>query len=155
MTPPVRAAAERARTVEAGAADRLAAGLRSRIEERTATVAVVGLGYVGLPLVVGAAAAGFGVVGFDVDEELERAKGHTRGGIVLGLEDPSSRMSRLGKSELIRGEILSVDELVARVDAVTLEDVNRVSRELLRPEGRVLTVVGPFKLDEFDHWDGA
>jgi predicted Zn-dependent peptidase len=88
------------------------------------------------------------------EEELERAKGHTRGGIVLGLEDPSSRMSRLGKSELIRGEILSIDELVARVDAVTLEDVNRVGRELLAPEGRVLTVVGPFKTSDFDGWDG-
>ena len=88
------------------------------------------------------------------EDELERAKGHTRGGIVLGLEDPSSRMSRLGKSELIRGEILSIDELVARVDAVTLDDVNRVGRELLAPGGRVLTVVGPFKASDFDGWDG-
>ncbi|MGH2720195.1 MAG: M16 family metallopeptidase [Actinomycetota bacterium] len=89
------------------------------------------------------------------EEELERAKGHTRGGIVLGLEDPSSRMSRLGKSELIRGEILSVDELVARVDAVTLEDVNRVARDLLRPGSRVLAVVGPFKRSDFESWDAA
>jgi predicted Zn-dependent peptidase len=87
------------------------------------------------------------------EDELERAKGHTRGGIVLGLEDPSSRMSRLGKSELIRGEILSVDELIARVDAVTLDDVNRVGRELLGHDSRVLAVVGPFKQSELDAWD--
>lgn len=88
------------------------------------------------------------------EEELERAKGHTRGGLVLSLEDPSSRMSRLGKSELVGGEILSIDELVARVDQVTLEDVARVGRELLRPESRILTVIGPFSEDDFSCWGG-
>jgi predicted Zn-dependent peptidase len=86
------------------------------------------------------------------EPELERAKGHSRGGLVLSLEDPSSRMSRLGRSELVHGEILSIDELISRVDAVTLEDVSRVARDLLRPEGRILTVVGPFTEEDFAWW---
>ncbi|MGH7426591.1 MAG: M16 family metallopeptidase, partial [Candidatus Methylomirabilales bacterium] len=86
------------------------------------------------------------------EEELERAKGHMRGGMVLSLEDSYSRMGRLGKSELVHGEILSVDELIARVDAVTLEDVGRVSRDLLRPEGRVLALIGPLAEEDFSGW---
>ncbi len=84
--------------------------------------------------------------------ELERAKGHTRGALVLSLEDPSSRMSRLGRSELLSDEILSIDELIARVDAVTLEDVSRVTRDLFRPQSRVLTVIGPLTEDDFPDW---
>lgn len=86
------------------------------------------------------------------EAELERAKGHTRGALILSLEDPSSRMSRLGKSELVNGEILSVDELVARVDAVTLEDVSRVARDLFRPQSRVLAVIGPLTENDFPDW---
>ena len=52
-------------------------------------------------------------------EELERGKGQLRGSLVLGLEDTGSRMSRLGKSELVYGELMSVDEILARIDAVT------------------------------------
>lgn len=87
------------------------------------------------------------------EKELERAKGHMRGGVVLGLEDPSSRMSRLGKSELMHGEILSVDEIVRRVDAVTIEDVSKVAQELLQPELRILTVIGPFREADFPAWN--
>ena len=44
------------------------------------------------------------------EEEFERAKGHVKGSTVLSLEDPGGRMSRLGKSEISHGEILTVDE---------------------------------------------
>ena len=67
----------------------------------------------------------------------------TKGSFVLGLEDTGSRMSRLAKGELLYGDLLSVDELLARVDAVTADEVNRVAAELLtRPMS--LAVVGPF-----------
>lgn len=88
------------------------------------------------------------------EEELERGKGHMRGSMVLSLEDPSSRMSRLGKSELVQGEILSIDELVARINAVTLEDVARVAADLLGPEARVLSVIGPAAEEDFVPWFG-
>jgi predicted Zn-dependent peptidase len=81
--------------------------------------------------------------------EIERGKGQMRGGLVLGLEDAGSRMSRIGKSELVFGEILGVDELLTRIDAVTAEDVADVAGYLLS-QPRCLTVVGPFGEHEFD-----
>jgi len=86
------------------------------------------------------------------EAEVLRAKGHLRGSLVLSLEDPANRMSRLGKSELVRGEILSVDELLARVEAVSVADVARVAADLFRPEGRVLTVVGPVDHGDLPGW---
>jgi predicted Zn-dependent peptidase len=76
-------------------------------------------------------------------DELARGKGQLRGGLVLGLEDTGSRMSRLAKGELVYGEHPSVDELLSRIDAVTLEDVRSVAAELLS-RTPVLAVVGPF-----------
>jgi predicted Zn-dependent peptidase len=76
--------------------------------------------------------------------ELERGRGQMRGGFVLGLEDTGSRMSRLGKSELVYGELMTVDEVIAAIDAVTLDDVNDMAAELfIRPTS--LAVIGPFK----------
>ena len=75
-------------------------------------------------------------------EELSRGKGQLRGGLVLGLEDSASRMSRLGKAELVHDELLSIDEVIARIDAVTLEEVREVAADIFsRPE--VLAIVGP------------
>jgi predicted Zn-dependent peptidase len=76
-------------------------------------------------------------------EELARGKGQLRGSLVLGLEDTSSRMTRIGKSELLYGELLSVDELLRRIDAVTADDVRRVADEVLGA-APTLAVVGPF-----------
>jgi len=77
------------------------------------------------------------------DAELERGKGQVRGSMVLGLEDPSSRMSRLGKSELVYPRLEPVDEVLASIDAVTHDDVRAVAAEILtRP--KALAVVGPF-----------
>lgn len=64
------------------------------------------------------------------DEELARGKGQLRGGLVLGLEDTGSRMSRLGKSELVYDRLLGVDEVLARIEAVTVDDVRAVAAEL-------------------------
>jgi predicted Zn-dependent peptidase len=78
--------------------------------------------------------------------ELDRGKGQLRGSLVLGLEDPSSRMSRLGKSELVYSRLEPVDEVLASIEAVTHDDVRRVAAEILgRP--KVLAVVGPFDDD--------
>ena len=65
-------------------------------------------------------------------EELDRGKGQLRGGLVLGLEDSGSRMSRLGKAELVHDELLSIDDVMARIDAVTLDEVSRWRRRLQR-----------------------
>jgi predicted Zn-dependent peptidase len=82
------------------------------------------------------------------DEELSRAKGHLKGSLVLSLEDTSGRMSRIGRSEISQGEILSVDEVLARTDAVTVEDARRVARRALA-QPVALAVIGPFKEKDF------
>ncbi len=75
-------------------------------------------------------------------EELRIGKGQLRGGLVLGLEDSASRMSRLGRAELVHDELLDIDVVLAKIDAVTLEEVRAVAAEVfVRPE--VLAIVGP------------
>jgi predicted Zn-dependent peptidase len=77
------------------------------------------------------------------DAELARGKGQVRGSIVLSLEDPPSRMSRLGKSELVYPRLEPVEEVLAAIDAVTHDDVRAIATEILtRP--KALAVVGPF-----------
>ena len=77
------------------------------------------------------------------DAELALGKGQVRGSIVLGLEDPSSRMSRLGKSELVYPRLEPVEEVLASIDAVTHDDIRAVAADILtRP--KALAVVGPF-----------
>ncbi|MGC5029612.1 M16 family metallopeptidase [Micromonospora sp. DT229] len=82
------------------------------------------------------------------EAELARGKGMSKGAFVLGLEDTGSRMSRLAKGELLYGNLMPVNELLDRVDAVTLEDVNTLAADLLaRPMS--LAVVGPFADRDF------
>jgi predicted Zn-dependent peptidase len=82
-------------------------------------------------------------------EEVSRARGQLKGGMVLGLEDTGSRMSRLGKSELSYGEYLPVREVLARLDAVDEQQVRDVATELFgRPT--CLAVVGPYRESDLD-----
>jgi predicted Zn-dependent peptidase len=80
------------------------------------------------------------------DAELERGKGQLRGSIVLGLEDPSSRMSRLGKAELVYPRLEPVEEILASIEAVTHDDVRRAAAEII-DQPKALAVVGPFDDD--------
>jgi predicted Zn-dependent peptidase len=76
-------------------------------------------------------------------DELARGKGQMRGGLVLGLEDTGSRMSRLGKAELVYGELLTVEEMLSRIDAVSLDDAQALAADLLtHPDS--LAVIGPY-----------
>ncbi len=88
------------------------------------------------------------------DEELERSKGHLKGSLVLGLEDTAGRMTRLGKSEITSAEILTVDDIVRRVDEVTDEDVRAVAKEILGAGPRALALIGPFDADGFERYLG-
>ncbi len=88
--------------------------------------------------------ANHGVTG----EELARGKGQIKGSFVLGLEDTGSRMSRIGKGELVHGEILGVDEFLGRIDAVSLDDVRSVARDVLDGTWG-LAVIGPFDGKDF------
>jgi predicted Zn-dependent peptidase len=76
------------------------------------------------------------------DEEVTRAKGAMRGSLVLDLEDTDARMSRLGLAEVTSGRLLSVDDELARIAAVTPDDVREIARDVLtRPLS--LGVLGP------------
>jgi predicted Zn-dependent peptidase len=86
--------------------------------------------------------------------ELERAKGHFKGQLALSLEGSSARMERVGRSELTSGEVLGVDELVARIDAVGPEDIARVIDRVLTGAPRVLAAVGPLEPDDLAGRDG-
>jgi len=75
-------------------------------------------------------------------EELARAKGQLRGATVLGMEETSARMSRLGGAELVRGEFVDISDTLAEVEAITAADITRVAARLASSE-RAITVVAP------------
>ncbi len=79
-------------------------------------------------------------------DELARGKGQLRGSLVLGLEDTGSRMSRIGKSELMHGDLLTVGDILGRIASVTLDDVRAVAADVLTAAPS-LAVVGPFARD--------
>ncbi|MCY0946502.1 M16 family metallopeptidase [Streptomyces antarcticus] len=88
------------------------------------------------------------------DEEIKRAIGQLSGSTVLGLEDTGAIMNRIGKSELCWGDQMSVDDLLARIAAVTPDDVRSVARDVLtqRPS---LAVIGPLKEKQAARLDEA
>ena len=92
------------------------------------------------------------IAGGLTDDELNRGKGQLRGSIVLGLEDPSSRMSRLGKAELVYPRLEPVEEILAAISAVTHDDVREVAAAVLA-QPKALAVVGPF--DDADAFTAA
>ncbi|HEX2849910.1 MAG TPA: pitrilysin family protein [Acidimicrobiales bacterium] len=78
------------------------------------------------------------------ERELDVAKGHVRGAIVLGLEDSGARMARLGRSMLVHGRVPAIDDVLARIEAVTVDDAARVIAAVA--EGpRSLAVIGPVR----------
>jgi predicted Zn-dependent peptidase len=79
--------------------------------------------------------------------ELAKGKQMARGRILLRMEDTRSVAGWLGSQELLTNAILTADEVVDRLDAVTAEDVLRVGAELLKPELATLAAVGPFEDD--------
>ncbi len=87
-------------------------------------------------------------------EELERAKGAMRGGLALSLEDANSRMVRLGRDELTGAPHYSVDERLAQVDAVTLDDIHTVAVEVMTGP-LVIGAVGPFAEGDLDPFVGS
>jgi len=82
------------------------------------------------------------------ERELAVARGHVKGSLVLSLEDSSSRMSRIGRSQLVHGSVMSMEELVERTEAVTAADVRRVIERVVGGP-RSLAVVGPFDEESF------
>lgn len=78
-------------------------------------------------------------------EELERARSSMMGGLVLGLEDSGSRMMRLGQLAVTDRPLLSVDDALAKLEAVTHDDLVAAAHLFAAP--RSVAVVGPFDED--------
>lgn len=76
-------------------------------------------------------------------DELHRSKENVKGRIVLSLESTAARMNRLGLAVLSDLPLLTIDEVVERIDAVSLEDVNALVRELFAPEHLSAAAIGP------------
>ncbi len=83
------------------------------------------------------------------DEELERAKGHVKGSLAIGLEDANSRMNRLGRTELMGAEHLTVDETVARIAAVTADEIVDVAGASYSGP-YIIGAVGPFAAEDLE-----
>ena len=77
-------------------------------------------------------------------EEIERAKGAVRGSLVLSQEDSGSRMSRIGKNEIVYGQVMDFDDILKAISRVSAEDVRGIASEYLT-KTPTLALVGPFK----------
>jgi len=76
-------------------------------------------------------------------DELNRIKAYVRGGMLLGLEGTSQVASWLGSQESLRGKILDIDEIIAHIEAVTTQDIQRVAQTCFAPQWRRLALIGP------------
>jgi len=76
-------------------------------------------------------------------QELEEAKQFAKGGLLLSLESTANYAMLLGEHQLLVGDLITPDDIRARIDAVTAEDIQRVACDLLKPERLNLAVIGP------------
>jgi predicted Zn-dependent peptidase len=83
------------------------------------------------------------------ERELAVAKGNLRAEMLLSGEDSGARMSRLGGSLLLHGEVLTVDEVLARIDAIDLDQVRDAAARLAQAP-RTMSAVGPFDPESFE-----
>jgi predicted Zn-dependent peptidase len=78
-------------------------------------------------------------------DDIARAKESLKGGLMLDLETPGSRMTKLARSEQYFGRQFTLDEMVADVDRVAAADVRRVAEAVLGPSAYTFAAVGPFE----------
>jgi predicted Zn-dependent peptidase len=77
------------------------------------------------------------------EEELVRAKEHVKGRMVLSSESTAARMGRIAKAVLFGTPLLTLDEMLARVDAVGADDVAELARELYAPDSLSAAAIAP------------
>jgi predicted Zn-dependent peptidase len=81
------------------------------------------------------------------EEELHRTKEQLKSSTILAMESTAARMTRIGRSVITGSELLTPEEISARIDAVTTEDVKRLANEHLNLNNMYLAAVGPKELD--------
>ena len=79
------------------------------------------------------------------EDELHKAKEYAKGRMLMRMEDTRNVALWLGSQRLMREQVLNVDDVVARVDAVSPEDLRLAAREMLVPSNLNLAIVGPFR----------
>jgi predicted Zn-dependent peptidase len=79
------------------------------------------------------------------EEELRRTKELRQGRLLMGFEDSRSVAAWIGSQEATYGEIKTPEEVMAKIEAVTVEDVQELARELFRPERLNLALIGPYE----------
>ena len=84
------------------------------------------------------------------ESDLSAAKEYLTGGIYLASESADSRMMRIAKDEIIFGRYVSYEELVSKLETVTVDDVIEVARDIFREDQISLVTLGPFKEEELD-----
>jgi predicted Zn-dependent peptidase len=82
------------------------------------------------------------------EEELRKAKELSKGRLLLRMEDTRSVSGWLGGQEILNGEIKTPDEVVALVEAVTIEDMRRVSKKVFDENQMTMALVGPFRSEK-------
>jgi predicted Zn-dependent peptidase len=78
-------------------------------------------------------------------DELEKARNYAKGRLVLSLEDPKGMISFGLRGEVLEGRVREPDEVLAGLDAVTAEDIQRVAKDVIREERLNLALIGPFE----------
>jgi len=78
-------------------------------------------------------------------KELKKAKDHIKGSALIGMEASDAQASFFASQELLTNEILTLEEKFSKIDKVTINDIQRVARDIFRPEKLNLALIGPFK----------
>lgn len=93
----------------------------------------------------------FKIIGENVSAaELQRAKDHLIGNSILGLETSDELALFYGGQEIIKGEIVSFEEVFKKIKSVAISDIQKVAQEIFRNDKLNLALIGPFKNGQFD-----
>lgn len=79
------------------------------------------------------------------DAELQKVKDYIKGRIVMGMESSSATASFYANQEILKGEIITLEEKLAGIDAVSIGDIQRVAADIFKNEKLNLALIGPFK----------
>lgn len=85
------------------------------------------------------------------EKEFSRAREHYKSAVLMSMESPASRAGYSGRSELLSGKIDTDDEILAKAQAVTLEQVNQLARRILDSQNLSASVVGELPEKDFFH----
>src|SRR5258708_24269873 len=76
------------------------------------------------------------------EEELRRSKDQLKGSLMLSLESSTARMSNLARQEMYYDRFYGLDELIERIEAVTVPDLQETAEEFFRTEQIAVTILG-------------